>query len=443
MLTAYLLSLGCPRNMIDSEVLLGLLEKKGVTIAESPEGTDIAIVNTCGFINDAKQESINYILELAEMKKLGDIKKLVVCGCLPQRYPLELREEIKEIDAIFGTADFIRIPDLWDRIMSGRPVNEVSAAPDFLYDHTYPRKLIPSKHFTYVKIQEGCSNRCSYCVIPDLKGPRRSRIVSSVEAEVKALRAEHGVREVILIGQDTTSFGMDRGVYGELAVLLRKLSPLVEDGWLRLLYTHPAHITEEIINIMADTPNICNYLDLPIQHISDRVLNDMNRRVTMQRIRDVLGFVRRKVPEVIIRTSVIAGFPGETENEFRQLMDFLREVKFDRLGAFVYSREEGTPAAKMSGQVPEKVKMERMAEIMALQQEISAENNMKYIGRTYRAIVDEIVEGSDTEYIGRTYMDAPEVDGVMYIRGKGLSAGDMVDVRVTGSMEYDLIGEVA
>jgi ribosomal protein S12 methylthiotransferase len=437
----YLLSLGCPRNLVDSEVLLGLLEKKGFTITEEAEGADVAIVNTCGFIQDAKQESINTILQLATLKKNSKIKKLVVTGCLSQRYPDELMDEIGEIDGIFGSADFKDIPDKIGMLFSGEKVKNVKTVPDLIYDHNDKRKMLTSPHFAYLKIQEGCSNRCSYCVIPDIKGPRRSRETSSILEEIKELRGEYGVKELVVIGQDITSFGIDRSGKSELAELVRRASPLMEDGWIRLLYTHPAQFTNELIDVIRETDNVCNYVDMPIQHINDGVLQKMNRRAGKEKIMDLLSRIRGEINDVVIRTSVIVGFPGETEKEFGELLEFLMETRFDRLGTFIYSREEGTPAADFDNQVPEQIKEERFDKVMVLQQSISTENNMKLFDKTLKVLIDEKDPSDGSQYLGRSYMDAPEVDGIVYVKGKDLRIGDFVDVRITGTMEYDLIGE--
>ena len=439
----YLLSLGCPRNLTDSEILLALLENSGFNITDNPETADIAIINTCGFIQDAKEESIDAILQLAELKKEGKIKKLVVTGCLPQRYPTELTNGIKEIDAVFGTSDFMKIPGMLDTLFAGEgtTISEISAKPEFLYNHDHARKSLTLPHYVYVKIQEGCSNRCSYCVIPDLKGPRRSRERASVLEEVKRLKTGGKVREVILIGQDTTSFGLDRNNIPELEQLLEELSPVMGDDWLRLLYTHPAHFTDGLIDIIADTDNICKYIDLPIQHINDGILKRMNRNITGKDITGLIARIRNRINGVTIRTSVITGFPGETDREFGQLMDFLRETKFDRLGAFIYSQEEETPAYSFEGQVPEEVKRERFEEIMKLQQEISTDNNLKFVDRTLHVLIDEEDPDTAGRFIGRSQMDAPEVDGIIYVKGEGIKPGNFVNVKITGAMEYDLMGE--
>ncbi len=439
--SAYLLSLGCPRNLLDSEVLLGLLKKEGFLIKDSPEGADIAIVNTCGFIQDAKQESVDMILSLAEMKKAGKIKKIVVCGCLSQRYPKELAKEIGEIDGLFGTSDFKRLPFLADSLLAGEKIEEVAATPDFLYDHLYDREILTESHYAYVKIQEGCSNRCSYCVIPALKGPRRSREISSVVKEVKALKKKSNMKELILIGQDTTSFGIDRSGKSELAELLREVSPMMREGWVRLLYTHPANFTDELIDVIAGTPNICKYIDLPVQHANDMVLSKMNRRVSKRDIELLIRKIRDRIDNVSLRTSVIVGFPGETDKEFAELVDFLREIKFERMGAFIYSREEGTPAYSFSGHVPPDVKNKRFDTVMKLQQGISAENNLKFLDTEMVVLIDEKDSSEEGLYLGRTWMDAPEVDGTVHVKGAKLAPGDFANVRITGTFEYDLMGE--
>ena len=441
MKTVYLLSLGCPRNLLDSEVLLALLEREGFGIVEDPDGADVAIVNTCGFIQDAKQESIDLTLQLADLKKNGKIKKLIMAGCLSQRYPDDLMDEIKEIDGVFGTADFTKIPGMIDAILSGRRIKEIDPNPDFLYDHFYERKFLTLPHQAYVKIQEGCSNRCSYCVIPELKGPCRSRTIGSVLEEVKKLKAKRDIRELILIGQDTTSFGMDRTGKAQLAELLRRVNPLMKDDWVRLLYTHPARFTDELIEVIADTPNICKYVDLPIQHINDRILRKMDRRVKRRDIAELVERLRGRIADVTIRTSVIVGFPGETEAEFKELLDFLEDARFDRLGAFIYSREEGTAAAGFEGHLPDEIKEARFDEVMRLQQEISSENNLKFLDRTVKTLIDEADPSDPGRFVGRAEMDAPEVDGVIYVTGGDIRAGDFTDVRITGAMEYDLIGE--
>lgn len=438
----YLISLGCPRNLLDSEVLLGELQSKNFNIVDKPEEADIAVVNTCGFIEDAKQESINVILQLASLKKEGKIEKLIIAGCLSQRYPKELLDEIKEIDGVFGTSDFMKIPEMLKGNISKEPLSEITKNPDFLYDHKNERKLLTSPKSVYVKIQEGCSNRCSYCVIPDLKGPRRSRSIDSILDEIKTLKAKYNPEELLLIGQDTTSFGIDTEGESKLPQLLKKVSNLHKNGWVRLLYTHPVHFTEQLIDVIAENQNICKYIDLPIQHINDDILKRMNRRVTREQITELIVAIRQKIPEVTLRTSIIVGFPGETDEQFEELFEFLKEISFDRLGTFIYSREEGTPAAEFENQISEDIKKERLDRIMRLQQEISVEKNLKFLDKTLKVLIDEKDPSDPEQYLGRSEMDAPEVDGLIYVKGENLTVGDFVNVKITGTMEYDLIGEM-
>ena len=328
-------------------------------------------------------------------------------------------------------------------IFAGEKIKEVTRNPNFLYDDNYERKLLTPGHYAYVKIQEGCSNRCSYCVIPDLKGPRRSRTIESVLREVKDLKTAHNVKEVVLIGQDTTSFGIDTGGKSELAGLLKSVSSIMGDSWVRLLYTHPAHFTDELIDVIAGANNICKYVDLPIQHASDKILQKMKRKASKSEITNLIKKIRGAIEGVTLRTSVIVGFPGETDDDFAELIDFLKDVRFDKLGAFIYSPEEGTEAVKFDGQVPEETKKKRFDEIMKLQQEISLENNLRYTGKILKTLIDEQDESDPGQFVGRTEMDAPEVDGVIYFCGKDVKPGEFTDVKITGSMEYDLIGEAA
>ncbi|MFH1798780.1 MAG: 30S ribosomal protein S12 methylthiotransferase RimO [Candidatus Omnitrophota bacterium] len=452
MIKVYLLSLGCSRNMVDSEVLLALLRKSHFQMIQNPEEADVAIVNTCGFIQDAKEESIEIILQLARMKSHGKPRAIIVCGCLAQRYSKDLTRQVKEIDAVFGTSDFVKIPEMIDRISSGEKIHEVTNRPRLLCDHNYSRDIFTPAHYAYIKIQEGCSNRCSYCVIPDLRGPLRSRTVDSLVKEIKTLchsRAlchsrESGnltpIKELILIGQDTTSFGLDRGKPA-LVELLRRISRLMKNGWVRLLYTHPKRFTNELIDVIADTPNICKYVDLPIQHINDTILKRMNRKTTRAEIEGLIERLRKKIKNVTIRTSIITGFPGETSAKFKELVSFLEDVKFDRLGAFIYSREEGTRAGEFDGQVSKKVKNARFDEIMSLQREISREKNEQLLGKRLKVLIDEKDLSGTADFVGRSHMDAPEVDGVIYVKGKRLKTGQFADVTITGATEYDLIGE--
>lgn len=436
----FIVSLGCPRNLVDSEVLEGTLKSKGFRVANSFRKGAIAIVNTCGFIEDAKQESIDIILELAELKKRGEIPCLIVTGCLPQRYRLGITAEISEIDAIFGCSTFTKIPAYLKTILKGRKVCVVSEKPRFLYDHKTPRSVITPRHSVYVKIQEGCMNFCSYCVIPKIRGPFRSRSTESVLREISSLKAS-GAKEISLIGQDTTLYGVDRYKSLKLAHLLKKASRIVRGGWLRLLYTHPAHYTDELIDAVRDEPSVCKYLDLPIQHINDKILKRMNRRVTKKNIISLILKLRRRIPNLAVRTSVIVGFPGEAEKDFRELESFIKEFKFDRLGAFVYSQEEGTKAYNFKDQLSREEKSERLERIMKIQKSVSRKNNLAYLGKTVRVLIDEKDPDEKEQYVGRTEHDAPEVDGNVYVKSaRSLKKGDFVDVKIDDTLEYDLVG---
>lgn len=436
-----LISLGCARNLVDSEIILGTLRSAdaGFKIVDEPRSSDIAIVNTCSFIEDAKKESIEVILDLIGLKKSGKIKGILVAGCLPQRYGKALQKELSEIDGFIGVEGFARLPNLINDIAGGKKVYSISRNPAYLYDWKTPRQILTPGHFAYVKISEGCSHKCSFCVIPKIRGRHRSRKISSVVEEARYLIAR-GVKEINLIGQDTTLYGID--IYGRTALpgLLRRLAALKGARWLRLMYAHPAHIDGELISVISGEEHICKYIDLPIQHINDRILKAMRRGTSRKSIEGLLAELRKRIPEMAVRTSVIVGYPGETEGEFRELLDFVKEARFSRLGAFVYSEEEGTPAADAKGKVPEKEKLARWNEVMKIQQRISEEDNRRFIGREFEVLIDEKAGPEKGVYLGRTYMDAPEIDGLVYIKGSGIKAGDLVNARITDTLEYDLVG---
>ncbi|MFH1996423.1 MAG: 30S ribosomal protein S12 methylthiotransferase RimO [Candidatus Omnitrophota bacterium] len=438
MTTIGIVSLGCPRNLVDSEVLLGLLRKNGFKISDIELGVDVAIVNTCGFIKDAKEESIDVILQASQLKKEGKVKTLVVAGCLAQRYADEIANDLPEVDAFVGTSDFVKIPGIIRGLAGTHPTIEVSKVPRYLYDGTTPREVITQKHFVYIKISEGCDNKCSYCVIPSLRGPLRSRTVESVLREARQITTPQ-LREINIIGQDITLFGAERYRRPMLSALLGKIcGENVSVGWIRLLYTHPAHYTDELIECIAREKKICNYLDLPIQHCSDRILKEMNRRVSKAEIVGLIQKIRTKIPRAAIRTSIIVGFPGETEKEFSELLRFMREIRFERLGAFMYSREEGTKAHGLEGQIPEEEKKRRFDEVMRTQQVISEEKNKGLIGKELTVLIDEKEGG---RFFGRTEWDAPEVDGGVYVSGKNARLGEFCRARITDTFEYDLVGE--
>ena len=437
----YVISMGCPRNLVDSEVLTGGLKKKGFRIIATPLKNSIAIVNTCAFIEDAKAESVDVILELADLRKKGGIKALIIAGCLSQRYKRSLMDEISQIDGVFGSGNFTEIPQYIEKILKGGKPVIIDKRPEFLYDDRMPRTLFTPRHSVYVKIQEGCMNFCSYCVIPGIRGPFRSRSRRSVLRESAFLK-RRGAREINIIGQDTTLYGKDKHKKPMLAPLLKEIAALMKSGWVRLLYTHPAHYTESLIKVIKNEASVCRYLDLPIQHINDKILKNMNRRVTKKDIISLIERLRKQIPDIAIRTSVIVGFPGEGDKEFRELVNFIKEIKFDRLGVFIYSREEGTKAFHFPHQVPEGEKEKRLKEIMEMQKTISEENNKKYMGKTLKVLIDSESPGAANQYLGRTQYDAPEVDGTVYVRAqKPLRLGDFVDVKINDTLEYDLAGE--
>jgi len=456
-----ILSLGCPRNLLDSEVMLGFLRRKGYEVIDTVAESDVAIVNTCSFIDSAKKESIDAILELGRLKQEGKIKALIVTGCLPQRFKTSLKKELPEVDAFLGVGNFYKASAIIDRITAGEQYFEVTQ-PDFLYDHTSPRDLISPKHYAYIKIAEGCDNRCNYCVIYKIRGKYRSRPVESVIAEVKQLAAKYPIKEINLIAQDTTYYGKD--LYGELSLarLLRELTskkntkdyPDVE--WIRLLYTHPAHFTDELIDVIKNEPLICKYLDLPIQHINDKILKSMGRGTAKKDIIGLIDKLRAKIPDLVLRSSLIVGHPGEGQDEFTELMNFIRQVKFERLGVFTYSREEGSPAYNYPDQVSEAVKKRRFERAMQIQQEVSFEVNKRFLGRAMRVLIDEKNADKKGVYIGRTYADAPEVDGQVFVHIRHCEpcptyavghvpprrwdkVGTFITAKITDTLEYDLV----
>ncbi|MBC8436430.1 MAG: 30S ribosomal protein S12 methylthiotransferase RimO [Candidatus Omnitrophica bacterium] len=411
--TIGILSLGCPRNLVDSETILGRLSSKGYSIAENISAAEIGIVNTCAFIEEARRESIDAILDLVELKKEGRLKKIIVCGCLPQRYKSRLKKELPEVDAFMGKLSL---------------------------NHQSWRFPITPRHYAYLKICEGCINQCSFCVIPKIKGRLCSLDMDAVISQVKKFNAHEGFSEINIIGQDTSGYGMDLYTRPKLSTLLKEVlknSPAI--NWVRLLYLYPGRVTDDLLKLIRDSSRVCRYIDLPIQHINDRILKLMNRNTTRKEIAALVEKIRKFIPGVFLRSSVITGFPSETEKEFKELLDFLREVKFERLGAFSYSREEGTAAYDFKGHLPQELKIERLNRIMSMQQKISQEVNNRFLGRVIDVLIDE-QEGD--AYLGRSEYDAPEVDGSVFVRSKKrLKPGDFVKVKITDTLEYDLAGE--
>ena len=438
--TVSLVSLGCPKNLVDAEVMLGHLPVERFSIITDESAADIIIVNTCAFIRDAQEESVETILEVADYKKNGRCKLLIVSGCMPQRYQKELEKELPEVDFFMGTADAPRIVELLDRHLEGGPQQEIGL-PDYLYDHTTPRVTSSPYYSAYVKIAEGCANHCSYCVIPSIRGTLRSRTIESVVAETKRL-VENGVKEINLIAQDVTAFGAERGNGPELPALLRELVKIEGLVWLRLLYAYPDGITDELLDLIAAEEKICNYLDLPIQHIDDRILAAMNRRVDESDIRALLQRIRTRIPEMTLRTSLIVGFPGESDAQFRKLLAFVEEGHFERLGTFRYSREDGTPAAKLDNQVPERTKQARVKRLMKAQARVSLKKNLALKGRIEPTLIEGYSEETELLLRGRSVRQAPDVDGQVYITSGQADVGDIVNLKITDSSEHDLIGEI-
>lgn len=435
-----MVSLGCAKNLVDSEVMLGRLNQAGFEIVDENQA-EVIVVNTCGFIASAKEESINTIMEMAQYKATGSCRALIVAGCLAQRYKDELLSEIPELDAVIGTGEVDKIAEVARRALTGERLDLVNV-PKYLYDHTAPRYRTTPDYSAYVKVAEGCDNRCSYCIIPDMRGSFRSRPLESIVAEVQDL-ATAGVKEIMLIAQDTTRYGQD--LYGtyKLPELIRLIAPIAGIEWIRLLYCYPSHFTRELIDTMAAEPKVCKYLDLPLQHADNTILQAMHRKGNITEVEQLIKSLRQAMPDLALRTTFIVGFPGETEEQFNNLLSFVDRIRFDRVGVFTYSQEEDTPAGKREDQIPEEVKEERLDRLMTLQSRISAELNQSWIGKTVNVLVEGITGNPKRPYIGRTERDAPEIDGEIYFTGAELKIGDIVRVRITGAETYDLIGEVA
>ena len=434
------ISLGCDKNLVDTEVMLGLLASRGYEMTDDETQADVIVINTCCFIHDAKEESIQNILEMAEYKKRGTVKALIVTGCLAQRYRQEIIDEIPEVDEVLGTTAYDKILDAVDAALRGEHevmLSELDALP--LPD---TRRLVTTGgHFAYLKIAEGCDKHCTYCIIPKIRGNFRSIPMDRLVREAQEL-ADQGVKELILVAQETTLYG--KNLYGEksLHILLKKLCEISGLRWIRILYCYPEEITDELIQVIKEEPKICNYLDLPIQHANDKILGRMGRRTSKQELVDIIGKLRSEIPDICLRTTLITGFPGETQEQHEELMEFVDEMEFDRLGVFTYSPEEDTPAAEMPDQIDEEVKLDRQAELMELQQEIAFDNAQDMVGREVLVMIEGKV-ADENAYVGRTYRDAPNVDGLIFINtDEELLSGDFARVRVTGAVDYDLIGEL-
>lgn len=434
------ISLGCDKNLVDSEVMLGILADHGFEMTDTEDDADIIIINTCCFINDAKEESINTILEMAEYKKTSPCKALIVTGCLAQRYKQEIVDEIPEVDAVIGTSKYDEIFDAVDQALKGSHFLDVDDL-DRLPSVPGKRILTTGGHYAHLKIAEGCDKHCTYCIIPKIRGNYRSVPMEQLLAEAASL-AEQGVKELILVAQETTLYGVD--LYGKksLHILLKELAKIKGIRWIRILYCYPEEIYPELIETIKNEKKVCHYLDMPIQHASDAILKRMGRRTTKAQLKETVSLLRKEIPDIVLRTTLIAGFPGETQEQHEELMEFVDEMEFERLGVFAYSPEENTPAASMPDQIPEEIKEERRDAILELQQEIAFDKAADMVGRTLYAMIEGKV-ADEPAYVARTYADSPDIDGYVFVNtGEMLMSGDFVKVKITGSAEYDLIGEL-
>ncbi len=436
-----LVSLGCPKNLVDSEVMLGHLPLDRYEIILDESQADIIIVNTCAFINDAKEESVDTILEVSDYKEQGNCKLLVVAGCLPQRYQDVLKEQLPEVDLFIGTAEGAQIVELIEQQLQDSVPTQKIGNPDYLYDHETPRVNSSPTYSSYVKIAEGCSNHCSYCIIPQLRGKLRSRSITSVVQEVNNL-AGQGVTEIILIAQDITDYGADRNDGATLEKLLKELVKVDGIVWIRLLYAYPDGVSSELIELIATEEKICKYLDLPLQHIDDQILTQMNRHLNEQQTRDLLQRLRDRIPDLTLRTSFIVGFPGETHEQFDKLLKYVEEGHFERVGVFHYSREEGTVAAALPEQVPARTKKSRLKKLMKAQARVSFNKNRSLVGHIEQVLVEGYSEETDLLLKGRSARQAPDIDGQYLITSGVADVGEYVQLKITDSSEYDLIGEI-
>lgn len=432
------ISLGCDKNLVDTEVMLGLLASRGYEMTDDESEADIVVINTCCFIHDAKEESIANILEMAEYKKTGKLKALIVAGCLAQRYRREILDEIPEVDVVLGTTAYDKILEAVDEALEGNSSVELESL-ETLPSVDTKRQVTTGGHYAYLKIAEGCEKHCTYCIIPKIRGKFRSVPMERLLKEAREL-AEQGVKELILVAQETTLYGKD--LYGEkcLHTLLKELCKIPGVRWIRVMYCYPEEITDDLIQVMKEEPKICHYLDIPIQHACDAVLKRMGRRTSKQELIDIIEKLRQEIPDICLRTTLITGFPGETQEQHEELMEFVDEMEFDRLGVFTYSPEEDTPAAGMPGQISEEVKLERQAELMELQQKIAFDAAEAMAGQEVMVMIEGKV-ADENAYVGRTYRDAPGVDGLIFVETEEeLMSGDFARVKVSGAIEYDLIG---
>ncbi len=439
----YFVSLGCDKNLVDSEMMIASLQKAGHQLVDDESAAEIIVVNTCCFIGDAKEESINTLLTMAEYKETAECRLLIATGCLAQRYHMEIKEEIPEVDIIIGTMGYEALTEAIEQgLKKGSTAKEYLKSIDYLPQPLTDRNSMSGGYFAYLKIAEGCDKHCSYCIIPKVRGKYRSVPIENLLAQAEHL-VGNGAKELILVAQETTLYGKD--LYGKksLPLLLEKLSALTELKWIRILYCYPEEITEELIDVLKRLPKVCNYLDIPVQHASDRILKKMGRHTSRQEITEMIARLRERIPDIALRTTLITGFPGETEEDFAELKEFVRQMRFERLGVFTYSQEEDTAAADFEGQIAEEVKEERKSEIMELQQEIAFEKSSSQVGRTLEVMIEGNLPDEGV-YIARTYMDAPDVDGYVFVESEwNLESGDFITVKIVDARGYDLIGEVA
>ncbi len=441
MINVSMVTLGCPKNIVDSEVMLGVMKEKDLQICHDITQADVVVINTCAFIESAKQESIDTIMRVNELRESGQLKGLVVAGCMVNKYQKELMTELTEADAFIGTSNLNEVVNAIELCLDnkGKPKDAYfSRQPKEIYDHLSERRQLTPSYFAYLKISEGCSNTCKFCSIPMMRGKNRSRTIESLVEETKLL-AKSGVKELNVIGQDTTDYGTDIYQKPQLAELLKELVKVEGIEWIRLFYAFPAHLTDEMIDVLASEKKICPYLDMPIQHVDDELLLNMNRKLDGKGTLKLIKKLRSKIPNLALRTTFIVGLPGETEEKFQRLVDVVKEVRFDRLGVFTYSHEEHVPASKMPNQVPDEVKQERLDTILKIQQQISLEENQKKMGMEIDVLVEETPRESKETCVGRSVWDGPEIDGMVYLSEGSYDPGTLVRAKVTGCSEYDLV----
>ena len=441
--TVSLISLGCPRTLVDSELYLGRLKQAGFRLVDEVEGSDAVVINTCSFVQDAVKESLEVILQAVELKRQGRLKAVVVAGCLVQRFKDELTGELSEVDGFVGIDAFDSIDVVVKEALAGARPQEIRRLPQpFRHGGHLDRHPLTPSHYAYLKVSEGCRKGCSFCIIPRIKGPLRSRPMDDLVVEARQLVEERGVKELVVIGQDTSDYGKD--IYGraEIATLMGRLTKIQGLKWIRLLYHHPTGVTQELIDVIRDSPTICKYLDLPIEHADDEILRRMNRNITRAQLREVIARLRSEIPELALRTSVIVGFPGESTEAFEALVSFLKEIKFERLGAFRYSREKDSASFRFSNQIPDDVSLRRLDRLMQVQRTIAEDVNRRFIGRTCEVVIDEADASDPTQFVGRTSIDCPEVDGNVFVHSTSpLAPGSWIPVALNDSYEYDLVGE--